>query len=389
VTGRDPTHGGVAYDALVACVTERGSLAGLRALGRAGLSVIATAPSRSGVGMWSRYARHRLVSPDPATDPGGFTREIQRAVAEYRPRIVYPASEQAINAIAAHADGVVGLLPYGSLDSLDVARDKRRLPELARASGFAAPRTVAEGRAADLADGIDAPGGVIKAALPGAAKIYAAFADTNDALRVELRRLPPDEPVLVQERVRGELVGLALVVAPDGRLVDRFQQVSMRTWPLAGGVTCSAVGVAPDEAFVDQTRAMLANIGYAGLAHVQFLDGGDRRVLIDINTRFYGSLPLALASGVNLPAAWHSSVTGGEYRRSTHYRPGVRFRWLEGNALAAARGSLRPLIDCGIRRSHAVWAADDPVASAAWAAATLHERVRRRLPRRATSRASR
>jgi hypothetical protein len=114
---------------------------------------------------------------------------------------------------------------------------------------------------------------------------------------------------------------------------------------------------------------------------MQFLRTGERCVLIDINPRFYGSMPLALAAGVNLPAAWHGVATGDPRPALGDYRLGLRFRWLEGNLLAAGRGGgVRALIDGGFgRRAGAVWSADDPLASAAWGASALKERLARRI----------
>jgi hypothetical protein len=189
--------------------------------------------------------------------------------------------------------------------------------------------------------------------------------------------------VVVQELCTGRLLGLALVVDADGRLIARFQQTASRTWPLEAGASTNAVSVAPSGALVERARRLLADASFAGLAHLQFLDTGERCVLIDVNPRFYGSMPLALSAGVNLPAAWHGVATGSAEPQLGEYRLGLRFRWFEGNLLAAGRGGgLHALLDGGLgRRAGAVWSADDPVASAAWSAGAVGERLGRRFPR--------
>ena len=54
-------------------------------------------------------------------------------------------------------------------------------------------------------------------------------------------------------------------------------------------------------------------MGFGGLAQLQFVQApGGAPALIDVNPRFYGSLPLALACGVNLPDAWHALVSGAD-----------------------------------------------------------------------------
>ena len=279
-----------------------------------------------------------------------------------------------------HAE-LAPLLPYPELDALELLRDKRGLPDLAYDHGLESCRTLAEGRAATIAAEIWDRDCVVKSALPGGALELTRLVHSGDELRALLDQLPPDEEVVIQEHCTGELLGLAIVVDGDGQVVARFQQVASRTWPLEAGASASAVSVVPDESLVERGRRMLAAAGYAGLAHMQFLRTGERCVLIDINPRFYGSMPLALAAGVNLPAAWHGVATGDPRPQPAEYRLGLRFRWLEGNLLAAGRGDgLRALVDGGLgRRAGAIWSADDPLASAAWGAGAVRQRLARRF----------
>lgn len=223
----------------------------------------------------------------------------------------------------------------------------------------------------------------VKSAMPGGAVDCTHVVRSATELRALLAGVPPGERIVAQELCRGELLGLALVVDTDGRLIARFQQTASRTWPLEAGASTNAISVAPQDALVESGRRLLADVGFAGLAHMQFLVTGERCVLIDVNPRFYGSMPLALKAGVNLPAAWHGVATGEPRPKLGSYRLGLRFRWFEGNLLAARRGhSLRALTDGGFGpRAGAVWSADDPLASAAWGAGAVRERVERRLSR--------
>ena len=106
---------------------------------------------------------------------------------------------------------------------------------------------------------------------------------------------------------------------------------------------------------------MLAEAGYWGLAQVQFIDTPDRPELIDVNPRFYGSLALALAAGVNLPAVWHAVVTGGPVTAPGRYRVGVTYRWLEAELMAALHGRPRLIARrAPAPRTGAMWSRDDP-----------------------------
>jgi predicted ATP-grasp superfamily ATP-dependent carboligase len=198
-------------------------------------------------------------------------------------------------------------------------------------------------------------------------------------LRELLESLPCDERLLIQERAEEPLVGLALVVGRDGSQVARFQQVAERTWPERAGGSTVAVSVEPDLDLAERATTLLADAGYWGLAQLQFLTTGRGPALIDVNTRFYGSMPLALAAGVNLPAAWHAVVMDRADGQPPRYSAGVRYRWLEGEIVAGLRGSPNRLLPLRPRpRAGAVWLRDDPVPSALLAVEMGWSRVARR-----------
>jgi predicted ATP-grasp superfamily ATP-dependent carboligase len=185
--------------------------------------------------------------------------------------------------------------------------------------------------------------------------------------------------VLVQEPVAGRLISLALVLDAEGAVVARFQEEVDRTWPRGAGSFVATVSVAPDEELVERARSMLAAAGYRGLAQLDLVRGAAGHVLLDVNTRFYLCMPLALACGVNLPAAWHAVAEGRAQPPAAGYPAGRRYRWLEGDIYAARHGELRALAPRARADAGAMWAGDDPVASALLAAGSATLPLRRRL----------
>ena len=372
-------------DALVTDAHIRWSVAGIRALGRAGLDVVALAPRREAAGLWSRHAVVRERGPDSIEDPRAFAATVGELARRYGPLVVYPAHEQAIDALFDPAAELPpeAILPYPGARETQVLRDKRELAARAQAAGLAAPATLAEATAAELLRTSPPVPCVVKPARPGSALQTTRVIETREQLDALLRELPEGEPLLVQERARGPLTGLAVVVDRDGRLVAQFQQVAKRTWPPEAGGSTLAVSVEPDAALAARTAAMLAEGGYWGFAQCQYLETASGPALIDVNTRFYGSLPLALAAGVNLPAIWHAVTLGREPGPPPSYRAGVSYRWLESELIAALRTSPRLLLErAPAPRSGAMWAGDDPVPSGLLAWEAIATRVRGRFARK-------
>jgi predicted ATP-grasp superfamily ATP-dependent carboligase len=364
--------------ALVTDVHTRSGVAGLRALGHAGVEVVAFAPSRAAAGLWSRHRAGRSLGPDPVADPVGFCAALAGWAQTHGPVVVYPGQEASIDEVLGTAQRCSGIvLPYSGAAPVRALRDKCTLPALAEEAGVAVPRTFAEATKAELDGSLGMPCVVKRTRLGVQAR--ARIVRSHIELHRVLEGVPEDESLLVQEQVRGPLIGLALVVGRDGRPVARLQQVALRTWPRDAGGSSLAVSVAPDERLTLGAVRLLRIAGYWGLAQLQFIDTARGPALIDVNTRFYGSMPLALASGVNLAAAWHAVATGAESPDPAgSYRSGVAYRSLRHDLSAAAHGAPRALLERSPNpTAGALWARDDPIPSALLAAQAVSSAARR------------
>jgi predicted ATP-grasp superfamily ATP-dependent carboligase len=326
----------------------------------------------------------RGVGPDPVADRDGFAAAVVREAERHGPVVVYPGQEASIDAVVEAASRTkAALLPYPGADELRVLRDKSTLPALADDAGLAVPRTLAEAMPGEVVGHRLSMPCVVKRTRLGA-QACARVVNSDDELRTVLAGVPADERVLIQERVRGPLVGLALVIDRGGTVVARLQQVALRTWPIEAGGSSLAASTAPDDCLVEAAARLLRSAGYWGLAQLQFIETASGHALIDVNPRFYGSMPLALACGVNLAAAWHAvAVDAPLAAAAPTYPAGVSYRSLRHEFAAAARGSPAVLLRRAPRpTSGALWARDDPVASALLTAQAVSTPLGRRLLRK-------
>jgi len=363
---------GSARDALVLDAHLRNAVAGLRGLGRAGVPAVAAGPSRAAAGLWSRYAAAREV--------GGAGEVAARG----RPAVAYPSQESTIDALLRLGPDRAIVLPWDA-SAVRTVRSKRDLPRLAEAHGLRAPATLFDGTAAELrAADIPLPA-VVKPAGAVGALPTARLVGSPAELEALAAGLPPEEPVLAQEHVGGALLSLALALDRDGQVAARFQEEVVRTWPPDAGSFAATVSAEPDGDLVERAAAVLRGAGYWGLAQLDLARGGGATILLDVNPRFYACMPLALACGVNLPAAWHAIVDGRTPPPTAPYPAGRAYRWLEGDLYAARHGDVSRLRRPGRPAdAHAMWAGDDPLASVLLAldAATLPIRRRLRPARR-------
>jgi predicted ATP-grasp superfamily ATP-dependent carboligase len=359
----------------------RGAVAGLRGLGREGIRVGAMAGDRWAAGLWSRYARLRAVGPSVLKDPQAFADQVSELASRWGPLVVYPSREESIDALfgtqARLPSSVVR--PFAAARSLARLRDKRGLGVLAESAGLRSPRVLASGAAASLAATPVKRRVVLKPAYGGLSLASARVVDDQAELAAILAGLPAEEPLMVQEHVSGALLSLALVTDRDGAVVARFMERATHTWPAAAGSIRRSLSVAADDGLTERAANLLASVRYWGLAQFDFIETASGPFLLDINTRYYLGLPLALACGVNLAAAWHAVVTRQPTPRLRTYRTGIAYRWLAADVLAAMQGSPRELLRRPTRAGvGAMWLRDDPLSGGLLAGRAIGQSLVRR-----------
>ena len=367
-------------DALVTDTHLRSSTAGVRALGRAGLQVLAASPLRHAAGRWSRMTAARALTPDARTDPERFAERVAQLADRHGPLIAYPGREESLEVLLEAWERLpADVLPYPGPEPVQRLRDKQGLAELAARAGLRGPRVLTTGDGPGLlADSPPTPC-IVKPARPGLTLASARHAETALELSAVLEGLPPDEPLLAQEVVGGPLIILGIVLNREGDVSAGFQHVATRTWPRTAGAGAVGVSVPLDHGIVEKARELLRATGYWGLAQFDLLAGAGEPALIDVNPRFYDSLPLALACGVNLPATWHDVARGVPTPPQVAYPSGVRYRWLEADLHAALTGSPAVLWSGARPRVGAMWAADDVPGSVLLAVDTVVAWMGRRL----------
>ena len=293
---------------------SRSALAAVRALGTAGYHVtVSIAGERSMAGS-SRHCSRQVRVPPPSSDE--YAEALAAEVAATGHVAVFPSSDRALVALA---------LPGAEL--VDKARLAQRLGE----AGIPAIHGhVVESGAALLGSAIDLEYPVVvKPALKTAgAERPAARVDGPEGLSAWR---DVSAPLVVQPFIDAPMRAAAGVVW-GGRLLAIVHQRYVRTWPSPCGTASYAETTAPDPDL--ETRLEVLLRGHDGVFQAQLM--GD--YLIDVNPRVYGSLPLAVAAGANLPAVAARAAGGVLPERLVRARPGVRYRWLEGDLRSLASG---------------------------------------------------
>jgi predicted ATP-grasp superfamily ATP-dependent carboligase len=370
--------------------SSRGALAAARALTQAGWKVAVGSPGGKGSAADSRATQSRHDVPPAGSGTAAFLDGVASAAEESAAEVVFGCGDAEVLTLSEGRDRLEPVVPYAPHESVIRAFDKVLLSEAAADAGFAVPRT-APATEAELVH-VEGPV-LVKArlhAVVGRTRVEAELCGDAAAARYRAAeiRAAGGEPLL-QERLSGPLVAYTVFADVEGGIVAALQQEAEAIWPPNSGASVRARTVPVDADLAAAAARLLAELRWFGIAELQFIRRGDRTpALIDLNGRFYGSMSLALAAGVNLPAMWAALATGREVSPAPAARLGVRYQWLEGDLRRARaerrHGLVRDVWGClvyAVGAQHSIWQAGDP-APALRLGSRLARRVTRKLLRR-------
>lgn len=344
----------------------RGSaVAFIRSLGRRGWKVTAADHDPASAGFRSRFTSDKLLYPRPAEHPDAVVEAILARVQRDGIDLVVPITDELGLPLAEARDRFTGLttLAIPEPDALAATHDKSATFAIAERLGIAVPATRVVDVSADAA-ALGAELGFPVVIKPVASREVLAdrtirsnavsYASDADQLRARLASLPAGTSVMLQRWVPGDGIGVELLM-DHGRPLVVFEHRRLREFPPTGGASSLRESVALDTDLRDQAVAMLSELGWTGLAMVEFRRGKDGiGYLMEINGRVWGSLPLAVRAGVDFPGRLADLLLDGAPTAAmaipadpdTDYRRGVRARnlrldiaWI-GSVLSGRRRQL-------------------------------------------------
>ena len=336
-----------------------------RSLARSGWTVDLARP-RAGRSDHSRYIRARHHVPPAEHGLDAFAAAVATIVGTGGHQLVFGADDVEVLALSATRDQFTADVPYAPDAVVRRAFDKHGLGEAAAAAGLATPRV--EPAAADRPVVVKASLHWQPGVVTGSGRLSAAVCRTPAEVNAAIAtiRAAGGEP-LVQELIDGDLMALTLLLDRDGLVVGRAQQRASQISPFLR-TSVRAVSEPVDEALAEPAARMLRELGWFGLANLQFLAPREGPpALIDFNGRVYGSVALAIRAGADFPSWWAALAIGRPLQRQPDARAGVRYQALEEDLRRIRHGHQRGLsaevvgaLRFACTAAHSTWSARDP-----------------------------
>jgi len=325
---------------------QRPSLAITRSLGRRGFRVTVGAETKKSLSSSSRFCADSFEYPSPYEDPEGFFRAVFDKSCELQPDFLVPVTDVTVGEILRRRGEFNEKIriPYGEFEKYNLVSNKEWVVSQCRKLELPVPKSVLStefsGREAILeaARKLGYPL-VVK---PGLSRVRTEAGWSNTSVRYapnenELDAMLKDPvfskvPFLLQERIQGQGAGIFLLMK-DGEVLASFAHKRLREKPPSGGVSVLCESIEPPAGAMNAATRLLASVKWNGIAMVEFKEDNRENVLkiMEVNARFWGSLELAISSGVDFPYLLLAMLKGEDARGPKTYKTGQKVRWELGD----------------------------------------------------------
>jgi predicted ATP-grasp superfamily ATP-dependent carboligase len=321
------------------------AVASVRSLADAGHEVLVGEASSWSKAGWSRFCSGTFQYPNPEEDAAEFIARISDVAKQQAGTLVLPMTEATTLPVSARRDALLSegarlVLP----DHADVLRafNKNEMVQLAASIGVVVPKTVAVSNIEDARGAgqvlkfpvVLKPRSSVETQSNGGVRItgrprYAR--DSQELLARYEELIQICSQMLVQEFVDGDGVGYFALMC-HGELRAEFAHRRIRDVHPTGSGSAVRVSVEPDPEVRTASLAILKALRWHGVAMVEFRQAaGSPPVFMEVNGRFWNSLPLACYSGADFPAWLAELAEKGDVENKSQFRSGVVCRWLLGD----------------------------------------------------------
>lgn len=322
---------------------QRSALAATRSLGKAGLFIICADETNMTLAGSSRYTNKNITYPSPYFEQRKFIETLVVAIESLGIRYLLPMTDitaQLVLEMKSRFHNVIVLLPdYQSYMSVS---DKYHLLEISLENDIPIPKTIFVESLEKLNLDINnlnypvvvKPGRSIVLSDGKYTKTTVKYANTKAQLInvIDEYSCLEEARFLIQEYVEGYGEGL-FVLCKEGEIIHYFSHKRLREKPPSGGVSVLSESIETREDILEIAKKILGPLKWNGVAMVEFKVTKDNQpYLMEVNGRFWGSLQLAIDSGVDFPFLLYKQFkTNEKLIPACEYKKGIQLRWLLGD----------------------------------------------------------
>jgi predicted ATP-grasp superfamily ATP-dependent carboligase len=321
---------------------QRAALAAVRSLGSRGLWVSVGESTDTSLSGCSRYCRVNEYYHDPYDSPRQFFDDVCRLILKNKITFLLPITEATTYAVLRYKselpDSVT--LPFPDSDQVEMIANKNRLFELALKNDVPVPESIFCNTRQEGLDALRVVARYPVVLKPSKSRIlHDNCIEPTSVMVVHSHEQAVnaleshsffEHPFTIQNFVEGKGQGI-FALYDQGKPICFFAHQRLREKPPEGGVSVLCESAPVPENLKAYARTLLDAAAWHGVAMVEFrVTPEGTPYLMEINPRFWGSLQLAIDSGVDFPY-WLYQITTDKQIGTLPPQKLRRVRWLLGD----------------------------------------------------------
>lgn len=316
---------------LILDAQNQNSLAIVRHLGRKGYVVHVCGNKKNTLSFYSKYAQKKIILPDPKKEPQKFIDSLIVVIKNEKYDLLMPVGFKSYQICAEYQDAIRNhtQLIVTSFPNIRLASDKTQTNLLAERLSIPYPKTYSVSKESDLDTlNVSFPL-VIKSPFESGKNVVEYAHNIQDAKRrfSRMKVSLNDSNPLIQQYIDGDGYGF-FAYYEDGECKKYFMHHRIREYPVTGGASVCAESFA-DPILLEYGLKILNELKWNGIAMVEFKQrrATGEYYLMEINPKFWGSLELAIAAGIDFPEYMLMKCRGEVIPSGNKYDK-LTFQWL-------------------------------------------------------------
>ena len=291
------------------------ALGAIRSLGGHGFEVVAGSQFANAQGFYSKYTTEKVVYPNPK-DEQKFVDFMLNYVKNNQIEALLPIGYATTVALSKNKEKFSPYvkIPVTDWANMEKASNKDQTMALADSIGIEIPKSYSS-----ISEIKNYP--VVVKGIKESGHIQYVNS-VQELTKIDTKQ------AIIQEYIQGEGYGF-FALFDHGQPLAYFMHQRRREYPITGGASTSAVSIY-DEKLKETGLKLLKALNWHGIAMVEFKKDAKSGIfkLMEINPKFWGSLDLAIASGVDFPYLAVKMALSEPFKSVENYQIGLKYRWL-------------------------------------------------------------
>ncbi len=313
----------------------KNSLAAVRDIGKKGINVYVCGPlTRNRTAAFSKYCKGWAIYTSPNENMQNFISDIVKMLSVREYNLILPIGVDTTISCSYFKDELNKYtnVPVADYDIINRVHDKYLTIESAQSVGVPVPDTSLLDK--DILEEHSFEYPVVIKARKGASGSGTRYATSEKEFKQILEEFTETksnyihdyEKPMIQEYIPGELFDVCTIFN-KGKPRAALAQKRVITFPPSGGVGIVNETI-DDPELIEMAIKLLKKMKWHGVAQVEFKkDRYGIPRLMEVNPKFWGTLELSIAAGLNFPYMLYKMTMNGDIEPNFEYKKNLQIWW--------------------------------------------------------------